>query len=428
MKEKVRILLIIILVNVLLISTSAMAKTEIRVYYPVQVAGALTKVIEGYVKEFNQSHPEINALAVYAGNYDQTMQKAQTAFMAGKPPDVAILRTPYVLNLIHMGSILPLDDFIGKSGGQEYLNDFYPSFIDSVRKQGKIWGIPYQISTPLFYFNREMLKEAGLDPNKPPETWDELIDYAQKLTKRDSQEKVIRYGFGFPNPDQQWMLQAWTLANGGNLASDDGTKVFFNTKPVIESVKTWIKLVHELKVSSTYRGYGQLSSDFVAGQVAMMYNSTGSLSFVRKSAKFDFGVAFLPKKVRHAVPLGGGHLFVFKKTSPERQKASWEFIRFMSSPEISARWSIDSGYIATRKSALDVPEMKEYVSKFPHALVALKQLKYAYPWWAVYEWSKVTQEIRTLLSEAVDGKMSTEEAMALLQKRAEEILKPYLKK
>lgn len=413
------------LINLLILAGGAFAKVEVKIYYPVQVAGPLTRVIDDFVKEFNVSHPDIEVVAVYAGNYGQTMQKAQTAFMTGNPPDIAILRSTSVLMLIDMGAIVPLDEFIRDD--QAYLDDFYPAFINSVKRKGKIWGIPYQISTPLFYYNKDMFKAAGLDPNQPPQNWDQLTAYAQKLTQKDGSGNVLCYGLGFPD-NNQWMLQAWTLANGGNLANDEGTKVYFNTAPVIESLQMWVKLVDEMQVSIRHRMYGKLSSDFAAGQVAMMYNSTGSLSFVRKSAKFDFGVAFLPGQKRKAVPLGGGHIFMFAKTSKERQKASWEFIRWLSSPERSAQWSIASGYMATRKSALNVSKMKEYTESFPEALVALQQLDFSYPWWTVYEWDKVTQVLETQLVNAVDGKIDPTEAMANAQQEADTILAPYANK
>ena len=410
-------------INLLFVTGSALAKVEIKIYYPVQVAGPLTRVIDGFVEDFISSHPNINVVAVYAGKYGQTMQKAQTAFMTGNPPDIAILRTTSVLMLIDLGAIVPLDSFL--AGDKAYLDDFYPAFIKSVKRKGKIWGIPYQISTPLFYYNKDMFKAAGLDPNQPPQNWDQLTAYAQKLTQKDASGNVSRYGLGFPD-NNQWMLQAWTLANGGNLANDEGTKVYFNTAPVVESLRMWVKLVNELQVSIRHRMYGKLSSDFVAGQVAMMYNSTGSLSFVRKSAKFDFGVAYLPKQKRNAVPLGGGHMFMFAKTSKERQRASWEFIRWMSSPERSAQWSIASGYMPTRKSALNVSEMKEYTDSFPAALVALEQLAFSYPWWTVYEWDKVSKTLQTQLVNAVDGKIDSAAAMATAQQEADKILAPYV--
>ncbi len=407
--------------------TPAFPRVDIKIYYPVQVAGPLTRVIDQLVKEFNESQKDIEVTAVYAGNYDQTMQKAQTAFMSGNPPEIAILRTTSVLNLIDMKAIVPLDDFIKQAGGESYLGDFYPAFIDSVRRNGKIWGIPYQVSTPLFYYNKEMLKEAGLDPDRPPEDWNSLVISADKLTKRDASGNVIRYGLGFPD-DNQWMLQSWALTNGGDLADETGTQVFFNTTPVIESLQMWVKLVHEKQVAIRHRAYGKLASDFIAGQVAMMYNSTGSLSFVRKSAKFDFGVSYLPKNKRNAVPLGGAHLFVFQQSSDEKQKASWEFIHWLSSPENAAKWSIQSGYIAPRRSAMETQVMKEYVREFPEALIALKQVEFSYPWWTVYEWDKVTKSLETQLANAVDGKVTAEQAMAEAQKEAEEILSPYRKR
>jgi len=399
------------------------APVEIKIFYPVEVAGPLVKVIDGLVGEFNASNPDIIVTAVYAGNYGQAMQKAQTAYMTGNPPDIAMLASPQVLMLTHMNAIVPLDKYI--DGDNDYIDDFYPAFIDSVRKDGKIWGIPFQISTPLFYYNKDMFIEAGLDPDNPPTTWEEISEYAEKLTKKDASGNVTRYGLGFPD-NSQWLMQTWALSNGGNLSSADGKEVYFDSEPVIGSLKEWVKLANK-GVTTVHRTYGQLASDFVAGQVAMQYNSTGGLSFVKKSATFDFGAAFIPKNVRNAVPLGGGHMFMFAKTSEERRQASWKFMKWISEPERSAAWSIASGYMATRKSALEIPEMKEYTAGFPAALVALKQLEFSYPWWSVYEWDKIAKALETQMVRAVDGDVSPEEAMAIAQKESDKILEPYNK-
>ena len=97
----------------------------------------------------------------------------------------------------------------------------------------------------------------------------------------------------------------------------------------------------------------------------MIYHSTGSLGFIRTNAKFEFGTAFLPKEVRFGAPTGGGNFYLFKATPPDRQKAAWEFVKWMTSPEMLARWSIDSGYVAPRKSSWDTPLMKDYVGEVP---------------------------------------------------------------
>ena len=94
----------------------------------------------------------------------------------------------------------------------------------------------------------------------------------------------------------------------------------------------------------------------------MLYHSPGVLTFIMDSAQFDFGVGFLPGKVSYGAEVGGGNLFIGKGIPQERKEAAWKFIEFLTTPEMAARWSRDSGYVATRKSAYEVPEMVEYTN------------------------------------------------------------------
>ena len=216
-----------------------------------------------------------------------------------------------------------------------------------------------------------MFVEAGLDPEKPPQTWDDVVEYATKLVRRENGE-VTRWGLQIPI--DQWLILAFVMQNGGTIANESGTEIYLNTPEAIEAVQFLVDLVQKHNVMPARRLFGDAAADFVAGETAMMYNSTGNLTFVRNAATFDWGVAYLPYKEKQVVPTGGGNFVIFKGVPEERQKAAWEYIKWMTSAENAAYWSIQSGYVAVRKDAFDLPIMQEYTKEVPEALVARDQL------------------------------------------------------
>lgn len=421
MKKRI-VLLVVILFAVSVMPTIAQAKTELRFYYPVQVAGPLARVIETMVNEFNAEHPEIVVQAIYSGNYDETMQRAQTAAMSSNPPEIAVLLAIDLLTLLNSDIIVPLDEYVADE--PEYVQDFFTGFLENSQYEGKLWSIPFQRSTPLLYYNKQMFAEAGLDPNRPPQTWQELLDYAERLTVRGADGNATRYGLNIVT-DDTWMLQAFILQNGAEYCDPEGTAIYLDQKETIDALQFWVDLANKHKVMPRHRYYGDASADFVAGQAAMMYNSTGSLSFVKNSVNFEFGVAPLPGNKVKAVPTGGGNFYIFKGLTPEKEQAAWTFIKWMTSPQRVAEWSIASGYIPVRESALKQPVLVEYYKEFPQAAVAGQQLPFARREMALNSNQQIRELVLTAIQEALEGTSSVEESLVQAQRQADRILRPF---
>ena len=158
----------------LLVTTPVWAATTIKLYYPVHLTGPLVKEIEAIVKDFQQQHSDIRVEPVWGGNYWQNMQKTMAALQAGNPPDVAVHLAIDVVTLTDLGAVIPLDEFVEKEGGEEFLADFFPGFLNDLKSGGKVYALPFQRSTPILYYNKELFQKAGLDPAKPPTNWQEL--------------------------------------------------------------------------------------------------------------------------------------------------------------------------------------------------------------------------------------------------------------
>lgn len=418
------------LMLVFLFTSAASAKVQIKFYYPVGVAGPLVKVINGMVEQFEKENPGIDVEPVYAGNYNQTMQKVQTAVMGGNPPDIAVAEISELFSLLQMDCLIPLDSYIEAEGGKSFLADFHEGFLgNAYGRDGKIYGFPFQRSTPILYWNKDMfraaadkLKAAGLDPNRPPETWDELVKYAEILTIREDNE-TKQYGLIIPGGWNDWIFEAFARQNGSQLLMEDGLTVTFDTPENLEALKLWVHLMQELKVCPVLRPWNITPDDFIGKVTAMMYYSTGGMAKIRKTADFEWGAAFMPKKKQFGTPVGGGDFHIFKGIPKENQDAAWKFAKFMTRPDTAAYWSIESGYVAVNKKSYDLPEMKDFLEQFPQMTVARDQLKYAKPKMMAVNYQLIRNAMTTNLDAALEGKKTPEKALADTQKLIEEAIK-----
>jgi ABC-type sugar transport system, periplasmic component len=157
-------------------------KVKLVFYYPVNVGGPVAKIVEQLTNDFNKENPDIEVEAVYTGNYDDTVTKIQTAAQGGNPPDLFVSLATQRFTMASSEMAMPLDELIAEDGeeGKKYIDDFLESFIEDSYVDGKIYSIPFQRSTMVLYYNKDIFKEAGLDPEKAPETWEELVEIAKK--------------------------------------------------------------------------------------------------------------------------------------------------------------------------------------------------------------------------------------------------------
>jgi sn-glycerol 3-phosphate transport system substrate-binding protein len=160
-------------VAVALIAGAAQAQTKIDFFFPVPVDGKLAKELTRLTKVYNDSQKDVAVTPVYAGNYDDAKLKAQAAAKAGKPPAVALMSANYLLDLKLSGDLLSLEPMLKADGTtrEKFLDDFWPALHANATVDGELYGVPYQNSTPLLYYNKDQFKEVGLDPEKPPQTW-----------------------------------------------------------------------------------------------------------------------------------------------------------------------------------------------------------------------------------------------------------------
>ncbi|PTN38463.1 ABC transporter substrate-binding protein [Desulfonatronum sp. SC1] len=412
----------------LMMSTSALAQNvNLTMYYPVAVGGPITKIIDDMIADFQKDNPGITVQAVYAGNYDDTRTKALAALNAGEPVQLSVLFSIDVFDLMDQDVIVPFNDLVATDEERQWMGSFYPALMENSTVDGKVYGIPFQRSTIVMYYNKDAFRDAGLDPESPPATWDEMVEAAKKLTKRDASGNVTQWGVHVPSSGYPyWMFQAFAMQNNQVLMSGDGTEVYFDHPAVVESLEFWRDLSHTHDVMP--RGvidWGTLRQKFLEGSTAMMWHTTGNLTPVRNEARFDFGVAMLPAKQRRGSPTGGGNFYVFKQASAEERKAALQFIRWMTSPERAADWSIATGYVGVRPDAYITPALSEYVEGFSAAAVARDQLEYATAEFSTYETARVKKFLDDAIQSVLTGQAQPAQALQGAQAAAERVLRAY---
>jgi len=412
-----------------LLGTAALAQAPVEVpfFFPVAVGGPITKIIDGYAADFEKDNAGIKLHPIYSGSYQDTIAKALTAVKSGDPPVTSILLSTDMYTLIDEDAIVPFDDLIKTDADRAWLKSFYPAFMENSQTGGKTWGIPFQRSTIVLYFNKDAFKEAGLDPNRPPGTWKEMADYAAKLTKRDAAGNVTQWGVQIPSSGfPYWLFQGLALENGVNLMNAAGTEVYYDKPEVIGALQYWLDLINKTKVHPPgIVEWGTTPKDFFERKVAMMWTTTGNLTNVKSNAKFDFGVAMLPAGKQRGSPTGGGNFYIFKKSTPAQREAAFKFIKWVTTPERAAQWGIDTGYVAVRADAWDTPVMKQYVTGFPPAAVARDQLPFAKAELSTHDNQRVTKALNDGLQAALTGTKTPEVAMKDAQREADRLLRSY---
>ncbi len=406
----------------------AMAQAaEVSFFYPVAVGGPITKLIDAYAADFEKENPNIKVRPIYAGSYQETIVKALTAHKSGTPPVTSVLLSTDMFTLIDEDAIVPFDDFIRTDADREWLKSFFPAFMENSQTGGKTWGIPFQRSTVVLYWNKDMFREAGLDPEKPPQNWAEQVEFAQKLTKRDASGAVTQWGIQIPSSGfPYWLFQGLSTQAGSILANSAGDRTDFTNPAVLEALQYWIDLAQKHKVHPTgIVEWGTTPRDFFERKVAMMWTTTGNLTNVRTNAKFPFGVAMLPAGKRRGSPTGGGNFYISKKATRAQQEAAFRFIRWITTPERAAQWGIDTGYVAVSPAAYETAAMKAYAKDFPAALVARDQLPHAVAEFSTHENQRVTKAFNDALQAAILGTKPPAQALAEAQAEAERILRPY---
>lgn len=339
------------------------------------LGGDSGKAVEELVKRFNESQGDITVNATYQGDYAALQAKIYSALTGGALPNVAQVGGAPLLG--SSGAILPISDFIEADSSVD-LSNIRQVFFDYNTAGGVLWSMPFNNSMPVLYYNKDLFRAAGLDPEAPPQNFDEIITAGKVLTlDPDGTGMPVQYGFNTKD-DTHWYLSAMILANGGKIVNEEETEVLYNSPEAVEMLEFWGSLVTDHKIMPPNQ-HQEAQTDFLAGKLAMLIGSSSGINTMLESAAFDLGVAMFPAVGTDSrkIPVGGGSMIIFKNDNEKIRNASWEFVKYMASEDAIEYLATHTGYLPFYKDAFEWPEIKQLVEEQPVRKAAIESLEYA---------------------------------------------------
>lgn len=399
----------------------------IQVAYPVAVDAPVTEILDGYAEAFMAENPGVTVEPVYAGGYGDVRTTVQTAIDGGgDAPALAVMLATDLFDLANAQYIEPLTPFIdAMEDGDAYIADFLPAFMENSYYMDDIWSIPFQRSAVVMYYNRSLLEEQGLET---PDSWESLAEVASALTERNGGQ-VSRWGIEWPSGWPYWLFQPLAIGAGQNIVGPSDTEVFFDAPEVIDAVEYYNSLSREYGAmpEGVQASWGNVVPNFVSGNTAMIIHSSGSLSNVLSQADFEVGVSGVPAQSSgsYASVPGGGNIYMVSGLSDAEKQAAFDFIEFVTAAERAADFSIQTGYIASRATAYEVPAMVTYIEENPQALQTREALENAGKELAVQNLGEVRTIFHNYLQAAFNGETEPAAAMAQAQSEADAALEDF---
>jgi sn-glycerol 3-phosphate transport system substrate-binding protein len=359
-------------------ATAAQAQTEIQFWH--SMGGALGDKVNELATKFNESQKEYKVVASYKGAYPESMTAAIASYRAGNAPHILqVFEVGSGTMMAAKGAIVPIAKVMKDADEpfdpKVYLPVVAGYYTDS---KGNMLSFPFNSSTVVFYVNKDAFKKAGLDPNKAPKTWKEFQAAAEKL-KAAGQQCV--YTSGWPS----WMhVENFSAWHNVPIATRDNGMAGLNTEFKINSpvhVKHLTMLGDMAKKGLfTYAGRtNQAESKFASGECAMLTSSSGAQANIRRNAKFEWSVNFIPyhDDVAGAPQnsiIGGASLWTMGGKTNNAYKGVAKFFAFLSRPEIQMDWHTSTGYVPITMAAYELTRKSGYYDKNPGSDIAIKQL------------------------------------------------------
>ena len=348
------------------------AQTDIQFWHA--MGGRLGEVVEELAAKYNESQDTYNLVPTYKGGYEDTMTAGIAAFRAKQQPHIIQIFDAGAATIINAkGATVPVADLMSGFDSGDYIEGVRNFYADS---EGKMIGMPFNSSTPLLYYNKEILAKAGI--TAPPATWEEFEAMAPKLKEAGYQALAQSHSpwIFSENFHSRHNLQ---LATGNNGYDSTDVKILYNNpemKMHWGKVKEWLDAGY---YGFYGRGWGDNQDAFVQQKAAMWLGSSGSFGGLANSAEFDFGAAELPywKSITdepYGTFIGGAALFAMAGKPDEENAGVADFMEFLTSAEMQYFWHKETGYVPITHAAYELAKSDGYYESTPDAEVGITQL------------------------------------------------------
>jgi multiple sugar transport system substrate-binding protein len=378
--------------------------------------GTNKQAIEALVKEFNETHPYIHVSSVYIG-WGELLPKLMAAAAGGEVPEVAIGDLVWMSKLARTGILKPLDEYVKEIDYE----DFYPEMRKIGQYNNKIYSLPVSANNLQLFYNKDIFRANGLDPEDPPDTWEELMEVAKKCSNPENgiygMELYTQTGEGLT-----WQFQVYLWQAGGEFLSADLSRAAFNSSAGKKALQFWVDLIETgASLAGPWGLFGQ-------GKAAMVMDGTWMVGGWRPGgwapATFDWGTALMPIPTggERATNMGGEQIFIFQ-TTPTKEDAAWEFVKWLTSKEIQIKWDILTSFMPIRASVAEDPVYIAWATTTePRLLPFIEGQQYAHARPMVPQYPEISDAFSEELQKALYGTVSVDEALANAEARVNEIL------
>lgn len=435
--KKLLSLALCLLMTLALLVPAALAEDPVKITFWHSMGGVNGEAITKMVDDFNKAYEgKIQVEVQYQGSYDDAINKLKSASMGNMGADVVQIYDIGTRFMIDSGWVVPMQELI--DADQYDISQIEPNIAAYYTIDGKLYSMPFNSSTPIMYINKDAFREAGLDPDNPPKNYDEIIAACEKLVKKDDAGKVTQYGIGMGN--YGWFFEQWVgkmgkqYVDNGNGREAAATKVAFDENgAALDILSLWKKMIDGGYITYLGRGNDDAKSAFITGNVAMLLESTAALKslLLNVDNRFEIGTAYFPSinvDDVGGVSIGGGSLWALENNDEARRAASWEFIKFMISPDQQAYWNAQTGYFPITVATHDLDAFKENVAQYPQFMTAIDQLHDTKPEYAgslLSVFPEARAKVEEITERVIMGELEPEKAVEQLARQINEAIEIY---
>ncbi|WP_324715324.1 ABC transporter substrate-binding protein [Carboxydochorda subterranea] len=366
--------------------------------------GANGQALEKLVKDFEKAHPNIDIEPLFVPG-SELLTKLRTALASRQTPDLAVQDLVNMPLLVRSGALVPLDTYIATSNAVK-LDDFFPAPLTYGRYNGHLYSLPVSSSNLALFWNKQLFAQAGLDSERPPRNWDELAAFGRQIRQRTGKWGLELFTQGGEGTTWQWQVYLWSA--GGEFLSPDNREPAFQSEAGVRALRFWVDLIHDHKISPL-APWGL----FGRGEAAMVMDGSWMTEFFPMQVDFELGAAPFPAAPggSFATNLGGEQMFVFRST-PEHEKAAWEFIEWFASTPVQVEWDRLTGFIPVRRSVAGNPAYRAWVANSRPLLKPFVEVQaYAHARPAVTRYAQVSDIVANHVVEALYKRVTPEQAL-----------------
>lgn len=405
-------------------STAAQAQNQTEIVFYHYQTGEPGKLLRTILDEFQAANPGIVVKDIYKHS-EQITAEVQAALAARRPVDVTTVIGKNIIYFANSTPAVPLND--PKNGDSSWLNSYLANFLDAGRIGDKIYAIPHAYGTPQLYFNKDIFRKAGLDPDKPPRTWDEVIAAATTIKQKTGMPGVAHLHASMGDYGTMVMV---TNA-GATYLTPDGTEAKFDSPQGIAILQMWQDMAKSgiMPVANDQ----QWTAAFQGGQMGMYITSSAALRSTMAAAKgkFDLGVTNYPlwKNNPRKVNNSGAAIMLHAPEGPRRD-ASLKLLRHLSQQAVSNRWSRETGYMPLIRNPEADPAMAAYMKENPLVMSSISQMPETVPTatWPAEGTLEAQTHIKNMLDELWAGKRPASQIVPETVKKVNEALAVNKKK